>query len=348
MTYKSVSCNVYAPGTAANNKRTIQMALAAGDVISFQEAQEATTRAVISQAPGFDAYLPTGLPSANPIAWRSKTHRLFDEPGWAKIMDNLPNVADGPDRSMTWAPLEEILTARYVLEVCLHMTAKAYTTHPERQPSWLTAAQNVGRTLHTLEEKYPDVPIVIKADWNRRTPFDIPSVIEQELESPPTFGNSRYDRFFLVGKVQGSDGVDIDTPSDHDALRVDITLLGKSVRKTVDQIVVEVLDGKWGNGIDRELRLTKAGYDYNAVQLAVIRKMNTPPIVVKPPVVVKPPAPKPTPKPPVDNPVSRWRSEVLKTTKMEFPSAKDRPAAARMKSAVDDAIEKALEVGPND
>ena len=31
----------------------------------------------------------------------------------------------------------------------------------------------------------------------------------------------------------------------------------------------EVLAGKWGNGVDRKSRLTKAGYDYSKVQAAV-------------------------------------------------------------------------------
>lgn len=37
-----------------------------------------------------------------------------------------------------------------------------------------------------------------------------------------------------------------------------------------NQVVAkEVLDGKWGNGVDRRERLTKAGYDYEKVQSIV-------------------------------------------------------------------------------
>lgn len=36
--------------------------------------------------------------------------------------------------------------------------------------------------------------------------------------------------------------------------------------KTIDQIAKEVIQGKWGSGSDRKNRLTKAGYDYQAVQ----------------------------------------------------------------------------------
>ncbi|WP_394405057.1 N-acetylmuramoyl-L-alanine amidase [Streptococcus sp. 20-1249] len=40
--------------------------------------------------------------------------------------------------------------------------------------------------------------------------------------------------------------------------------------KTIDDIAKEVINGKWGNGQDRKNRLSKAGYDYSAIQ----RKVN--------------------------------------------------------------------------
>ncbi len=39
--------------------------------------------------------------------------------------------------------------------------------------------------------------------------------------------------------------------------------------KSIDEIAREVIRGVWGNGQDRKNRLTKAGYDYNAVQARV-------------------------------------------------------------------------------
>lgn len=47
----------------------------------------------------------------------------------------------------------------------------------------------------------------------------------------------------------------------------------KPIFKSVDDLVEEVLDGKWGNGDDRKNRLTDAGYDYNEVQSAVNKKL---------------------------------------------------------------------------
>lgn len=39
-----------------------------------------------------------------------------------------------------------------------------------------------------------------------------------------------------------------------------------SAKKTVDELAQEVLDGKWGNGDERERHLTAEGYDYDAIQ----------------------------------------------------------------------------------
>lgn len=40
-------------------------------------------------------------------------------------------------------------------------------------------------------------------------------------------------------------------------------------KKSIDEIAKEVIAGKWGNGTERKNALTKAGYDYNAVQKRV-------------------------------------------------------------------------------
>lgn len=42
-----------------------------------------------------------------------------------------------------------------------------------------------------------------------------------------------------------------------------------AAKKSVDTIVREVIQGKWGNGADRKQKLTAAGYDYSAVQKLV-------------------------------------------------------------------------------
>lgn len=47
----------------------------------------------------------------------------------------------------------------------------------------------------------------------------------------------------------------------------------KTAKKTNELIAQEVIDGKWGNGADRKTKLTKAGYDYAAIQKIVNKKL---------------------------------------------------------------------------
>ena len=47
----------------------------------------------------------------------------------------------------------------------------------------------------------------------------------------------------------------------------------KPAGKSVGTIAAEVIAGKWGNGADRKNRLTKAGYNYSAVQAEVNRRL---------------------------------------------------------------------------
>ncbi|MBP3600344.1 MAG: peptidoglycan DD-metalloendopeptidase family protein [Clostridia bacterium] len=42
-------------------------------------------------------------------------------------------------------------------------------------------------------------------------------------------------------------------------------------KKSVAELAQEVIDGKWGTGAERKEKLTKAGYDYNAIQAEVNR-----------------------------------------------------------------------------
>lgn len=57
---------------------------------------------------------------------------------------------------------------------------------------------------------------------------------------------------------------------DYDAIqnRVNeiLTVISVPSKKTVDELAREVIRGEWGNGSERRVRLTQAGYDYNAVQ----------------------------------------------------------------------------------
>lgn len=44
--------------------------------------------------------------------------------------------------------------------------------------------------------------------------------------------------------------------------------------KSIDELAIEVIEGKWGNGDERKKRLAEAGYDYSAVQSIVNQKLS--------------------------------------------------------------------------
>lgn len=52
-------------------------------------------------------------------------------------------------------------------------------------------------------------------------------------------------------------------------------IVNGSSKKSVSTIADEVIAGKWGNGEDRKKRLQAAGYDYNAVQAEVNKKLGS-------------------------------------------------------------------------
>lgn len=58
--------------------------------------------------------------------------------------------------------------------------------------------------------------------------------------------------------------------------KVNEILSGKKTvvhKKSNEEIANEVINGLWGNGADRKNRLTKAGYNYNAIQKIVNKKL---------------------------------------------------------------------------
>lgn len=49
----------------------------------------------------------------------------------------------------------------------------------------------------------------------------------------------------------------------------------KPAPKSINELATEVIAGKWGNGAERKERLTKAGYDYEAIQAKVNAMLNS-------------------------------------------------------------------------
>ena len=72
----------------------------------------------------------------------------------------------------------------------------------------------------------------------------------------------------INGKTIDQDIINIDwVDPDSQPLTNEVTI--PQYTKTVDELAQEVLAGLWGNGIIRKMKLTNAGYDYQAVQKKV-------------------------------------------------------------------------------
>lgn len=56
--------------------------------------------------------------------------------------------------------------------------------------------------------------------------------------------------------------------SRHNLTRFDFESIPSS-KKTNEEIAMEVINQKWGNGYERKMRLKRAGYDYDAIQKLV-------------------------------------------------------------------------------
>lgn len=72
-----------------------------------------------------------------------------------------------------------------------------------------------------------------------------------------------------TGKISGISGnVDMDIMYRYLINEIKESNTGTD-RKTVEELAREVIAGKWGNGEERKIKLTNAGYDYSAVQAKV-------------------------------------------------------------------------------
>jgi hypothetical protein len=222
VSFRIGTCNAHAPGSAAANEATIKAAAASCDVLLVQEA-DSQVIAALHRLKGWTVVTPGGLGNRNPIAYRSDKFQSVAPAGWRRIYKNKANVKDGPDRSMTWAPLRELSTGLEFCPISVHMIHQAFTSHPERQPGWLSSLAVVGPTMEILRQRHGRV--IIGGDWNNTKTFNIPGVRDIEVASPATFGaNKRYDRFFLAGDLKAGKVFKKATPSDHDTLIATVTL----------------------------------------------------------------------------------------------------------------------------
>lgn len=85
-----------------------------------------------------------------------------------------------------------------------------------------------------------------------------------------------YIDFATVIKQGGFNGFSKTTTVKPPTVTTPSTQTPAQAKKTIDQLAKEVIAGKWGNGIERQTRLTNAGYNYDKVQARVNQLMGEP------------------------------------------------------------------------
>ena len=115
---------------------------------------------------------------------------------------------------------------------------------------WSTNAPKVSFTGFDIWQNSNDGVISSKRIDTDISYKDFPKLIKEA-------GKNGYNKTVTVGTENGT----VSTQSPEEA------------KKSLEQIAQEVLEGKWGNGIERQTRLTNAGYDYDKVQAKVNEMM---------------------------------------------------------------------------
>ena len=78
-----------------------------------------------------------------------------------------------------------------------------------------------------------------------------------------------------TGRVSGISG-NVDTNICHTDFGIKPKQIEpQKVQKSLDDVVQEVLDGKWGNNPDRKQKLIAGGYDYDKIQAKINQKFGT-------------------------------------------------------------------------
>ena len=118
---------------------------------------------------------------------------------------------------------------------------------------------------------YPDAPGPVKPE----TPAEPekPAVPEEEVytvKSGDTLSeiaskyNTTYQKLAEYNGIQNPNLIYVGQK-----IRIPGTAAKPASGKSIDELAKEVIRGNWGNGSERERRLTEAGYDYDAIQTLV-------------------------------------------------------------------------------
>lgn len=229
--YRSVHANLQNPDSVADKRKSLEIAWPQADVLKLNDAGADSTGRIIRGLPGAKCFRPGGVGDDTTIAWRDSIFKFID--GDSKLTFQ-GRGSDGPfgirgSRGITWVVLEHRATKNRVLEVEMY-TVAGYRTYPDIWNKLLASATD---EIRRAMAKHPGIPVIISGDMNKRDEVDFPGLNEREVtQTPVTQVNGRLDRFFLIGEVEYSSHAIYQTKSDHKALRVTVTLTGKTAPTT--------------------------------------------------------------------------------------------------------------------
>lgn len=138
--------------------------------------------------------------------------------------------------------LGKLMLTNYALEFCKQMTSAGYKAGVYANENWFKKFLDVSK----IKEKGYSI-------WCAKYSQNKPNI------------DSNYDiwQYSDNGKINGING-SVDMNIMYNDIINKIT--NKESLKSLSKIVEEVIAGKWGNGEDRKIKLTNAGYNYNEIQ----------------------------------------------------------------------------------
>lgn len=163
---------------------------------------------------------------------------------------DLPFYLDVEDKK-TQGKLSVNELTNYVYNICERIEKAGYFTGIYASKNWLET----------------------KLDMNKLNRF---TVWLAQWSSNPTYqGSYGLWQYTSDGSINGISGrVDMNYQLKELGGSLNITSNNENSKKSNEEIVNEVIKGKWGNGADRKNRLTNAGYDYRTIQNLVNQKLS--------------------------------------------------------------------------
>lgn len=215
-TFRVATCNARKELSPREASTVINLAASRADILLFQEIETRGHKDAIHalERNGWDVYWPRFAANAVPVAWRKDRFRQVHK---NKLRITKGRAGVTPNRYVVNVALVDKATGLEFGLVNTHLISQAFTSHPERRPTWNVAARLVA-------DKAQDVlryrgAVIGGGDMNRDR--WAPAGTTGAWTAHGTHGSEHYDTLFYAGKVKIVDGPTryaLGNPSDHDLL----------------------------------------------------------------------------------------------------------------------------------